>query len=361
MTELPDNCNEAKKTTWLQGHGQFFSGQRGQKVELPCSESETTRDLVYSYATNLGIVDSRQALKDLLDSLRENAPRRLVPSDISWTNFGWAAVVGCTVCSTGCHFCYAELLHDQRHEIYKRNDGLWRPDGNRMAAQYALPFSTVQLLPERLGSPLRTNKPGRVFVNASSDVFHRDVPVDFIQMMFFVMGACPHLTFQILTKRPERLVELAGRLPWFPNIHMGVTVESDQTAYRVDLLKQVPATVRWISAEPLLSSLSNLDLSGIHWVIVGGETGAKDQKIRAAHPDWFRELRDHCRQSKVAFFFKQLGSWVHDSQLEGACLVNKTRGRPIYDWPDGTRSYRFGRVRIHDRLDGAEHREFPTA
>ncbi|MCA8936476.1 MAG: DUF5131 family protein [Planctomycetes bacterium] len=326
----------------------------------PLTLNQEVVDRVFDHAFDLGIASSREALNMQLNQMYQQAPRGLIRSQISWTTYGWACIVGCTACSSGCIFCYAKMLHDRRHEIYLKNNGCWKPDGKRMPVQYAKPFGEIQLLTERLGMPLRTRTPGRVFVNASSDVFHEEVPIDYIQKMFLVMGSCPHLRFQILTKRAKRLHELADRLPWFDNIEMGVTVDDHNAVKRAELLKQTPAKTKWVSAEPLLSPLREMNLSGLDWVVAGGETGAKEQKIRAAHPDWYRELRAACREANVAFFFKQTGDWVHESQLADTGLTGSTAGRPIHEWPDGTRSFRFGRVIRHDILDGQKLQEYPT-
>lgn len=318
-------------------------------------------DTIWAQVEATGFLESRDQMCAMLEYLYRTAAHGLCRSDISWTQYGWACIVGCTECSAGCLYCYAKELHNRRHEIYVRNGGLWKPGGRSMPRQYAKPFGVVQLLYERLGMPLRTRNRGRVFVNASSDVFHPMVPLNYIQTMFLAMGASPNLTFQVLTKRPERMVLEAAKLPWFPNIHMGVTVESAAHAYRKELLLQVPAAVKWISAEPLLGSLGDLDFAGIDWVVVGGESGHSKQRIRPAHPDWYRELRDKCLREGNAFFFKQVGHWVHESQLADTGLTAKTRRRPVHIWPDGSCSYRFGRVVKHDILDGREHKVYPAA
>jgi len=143
-----------------------------------------------------------------------------------------------------------------------------------------------------------------IFVNSMSDLFHEDIPVEFIERVFEVMVAADHHTFQILTKRHERLAALASDLPWPDNVWMGVTIENRRFVHRADYLREVPAPVRFISAEPLLGPLEGLDLTGIHWLISGGESGPRHRPVKA---DWLRELRDRCRQEDVAYFFKQWG------------------------------------------------------
>jgi protein gp37 len=143
-----------------------------------------------------------------------------------------------------------------------------------------------------------------IFVNSMSDLFHEGIPVNYIEQVFEVMGQAEHHTFQILTKRHERLAELAPQLPWHPNIWIGVSIENRRFVSRADYLREVNAAVRFISAEPLLGPLAGLDLSGIHWLIAGGESGPKHRPVRV---EWLRDLRDRCVDEDVAFFFKQWG------------------------------------------------------
>jgi protein gp37 len=163
--------------------------------------------------------------------------------------------------------------------------------------------------PNELNLPRSWKAPRTIFVNSMSDLFHPDVPDHFIEDVFRVMTETPLHTYQVLTKRAQRLSKLAPRLPWPENVWMGVSVESDRYSFRVDHLRKVPAAVRFISAEPLLGSLSSLDLRDINWLIAGGESG---HGARPMHPDWVRELRDKCANNDVAFFFKQWGAWAPD-------------------------------------------------
>jgi len=158
--------------------------------------------------------------------------------------------------------------------------------------------------PAMLSAPLKWRRSRRVFVNSMSDLFHEKVPERFIQKVFGVMVQAQQHSFQVLTKRADRLAMLAPRLPWPQNVWMGVTVESAAYVNRVDLLRTVPAAVRFLSIEPLLGAIPNLDLTGIHWVIAGGESGPG---ARPMDPDWVRDIRDQCRAAKVPFFFKQWG------------------------------------------------------
>ena len=203
-------------------------------------------------------------------------------TSIEWTDKSWNPVTGCTKISPGCIHCYAEAI-TKRFRF---------PNG-----------FDLTLYPERLQQPLSWKKPSKIFVNSMSDLFHEKVPLDFIQSVFQTIEKTPQHTYQILTKRPERLIELAPDLEFHKNIWLGVSVESQDYISRIDLLRQVPANVRFLSCEPLLGSLY-LDLTNIDWVIVGGESG---EKYRPINLDWVRDIRDQCRRSKVAFFFKQVG------------------------------------------------------
>jgi protein gp37 len=159
------------------------------------------------------------------------------------------------------------------------------------------------LHPDRLEEPKRWKQPSRIFVNSMSDLFHEKMPISFLKQVFDVMAACPQHTFQALTKRHERMLELAPLLNWTDNIWMGVSVENQKYIHRVDYLRQVPAKVRFLSCEPLLGPLE-LNLKDIHWVITGGESGIKHRPIEE---DWVRSIRDQCKEAKVAFFHKQWG------------------------------------------------------
>jgi protein gp37 len=162
----------------------------------------------------------------------------------------------------------------------------------------------VTLHPQTLTAPLRWRKPRVVFVNSMSDLFHEAIPTDYIQQVFDVMKSAPQHTFQVLTKRHERLSELAGELPWPDNVWMGVSIENRRFVHRADHLRRVPAAVRFISAEPLLGPLEDLLLEGIDWLIAGGESGSQHRPVRQ---EWLTELRDECVAAGVAFFFKQWG------------------------------------------------------
>ena len=210
-------------------------------------------------------------------------------SAIEWTEATWNPLTGCTKISPGCKNCYAERMA-------LRLQAMGQPN-------YAKGFA-LALHEHMLDAPLQWKKPRRVFVNSMSDLFQDSVPVDFIRKVFAVMGAASHHQFQILTKRSERLHVLNELLEWMPNIWMGVSVESRKYAFRIEHLRQTYARIKFLSLEPLLAPLGKLDLSGIDWVIVGGESGPR---ARPMDPAWAREIRDQCIASNIPFFFKQWG------------------------------------------------------
>ncbi len=240
-------------------------------------------------------------------------------SSIGWTDATWNPTVGCTRVTGGCDGCYAFALHDRRHAIYLANNGRWSPDGPVMPAQYARPFSELQLLPERLDWPLHQKKPLRIFVNSVSDLFHSQVPDAFILQVFSVMRQAHWHTFQILTKRPGRLRKISSRLTWSRNIGIGVSIERDELTRRADALRSIPAGFRFLSLGPLLGPLPSLDLTDINWVITGGESGPG---ARPCDPDWVRTIRDQCQANQVAFFHKQWGG--HTPKSGGRLLDDRT-------------------------------------
>ena len=208
---------------------------------------------------------------------------------IEWSEATWNPVTGCDKVSPGCAHCYAETFAER-----------WRGVPGH---PYSQGFD-LRLWPERLELPLRWRRPKMIFVNSMSDLFHESIPFEFVERVFAVMAEAEHHTFQVLTKRHERLAELAPDLPWAPNVWMGVSIENRRWVRRADYLREVPATVRFISAEPLLGPLEGLDLTDVDWLIAGGESGYGH---RPAQVEWIRELRDRCGAEGVAFFFKQWG------------------------------------------------------
>ncbi len=210
-------------------------------------------------------------------------------SPIEWTDATWNPVTGCTKISPGCKHCYAERMAERLQLMGQRN--------------YANGFE-LTLQPHMLELPLKLKTPKRIFVNSMSDLFHADVPVSYIKDVFAVMKRAPWHQYQVLTKRSERLRELSSQLEWTPQIWMGVSVENQDYVERIDDLRQTGAWVKFLSLEPLLGPLRELDLTGIDWAIVGGESGPG---ARAVDPAWVKEIRDQCVRAGVAFFFKQWG------------------------------------------------------
>ena len=213
----------------------------------------------------------------------------MASSRIEWTESTWNPVTGCTKISPGCANCYAERMAKRLHAMGQAN--------------YVNGFD-VTMHPHVLDKPLKWKKPQTVFVNSMSDLFHEDVPLDFIQQVFDVMRRADWHLFQILTKRSGRLADLALLIDWPENVWMGVTVESADYAGRIDDLRRVHAATRFLSLEPLLGPLPNLNLDGIDWVIVGAESGPGARPMAEA---WATDLRDQCLQARVPFFFKQWG------------------------------------------------------
>jgi protein gp37 len=248
-------------------------------------------------------------------------------SAIEWTDATWNPVTGCTKISPGCRFCYADRLA-------RRLQAMGNP-------RYRNAFA-VTLHPDQLEMPLRWRAPRRIFVNSMSDLFHPQVPFEYVDRVFDVMARSPQHVFQVLTKRPERMVlwQTGGppvkSIP--ANVWMGTSVESLRYAWRVDRLRQVNAAVRFISAEPLLGPLHQLDLTGIAWLIAGGESaGTRARALVAPSPagltpkpnasEWVTRLRDHCLAAGVAFFFKQWGG--HTPKAGGRTL----EGREWSEYP----------------------------
>lgn len=223
-------------------------------------------------------------------------------SSIEWTEATWNPVTGCSKVSPGCAHCYAEAFSERFRGV--------------PGHPYEQGFD-LKLWPERLRLPLTWRSPRMIFVNSMSDLFHEGVARDYVTDVFDVMREAHWHTFQVLTKRHERLVQLAPQLRWPGNVWMGVSIENRRFVHRADYLRQVPAAVRFISAEPLLGSLDGLDLTEIDWLIAGGESGHGHRPVRA---EWLLELRDQCQRAGVPFFFKQWGG-----------RTNKAGGRLLED------------------------------
>lgn len=300
-------------------------------------------------------------------------------TEISWTDATWSPVTGCTRISDGCTNCYIERTPPFRMAHRRFNgDGVGSTTG-------------VQLHPERLRIPMHWRKPRKVFVCSMADLFHDDVPDDYIASVFGVMAVCPDHPFQVLTKRPTRMRSLLGGdfrdqvaeettellattpppgrywpltfdrttedgfniwgpVAWpLPNVWVGTTVESADYLWRIDKLRENPAAVRFLSLEPLLGPLPNLDLTGIDWVIVGGESGPG---ARPMHPAWVRDIRDQCQAAGVAFHFKQWGEWTPERGV---------RHNDFHQFDNDPGSYvmRVGKKAAGRELDGRTWDEYP--
>ncbi len=228
----------------------------------------------------------------------------MTQSSIEWTEMTWNPTTGCDKVSAGCKFCYAEVMTRRLQAM-----GL---------KKYQNGFN-IQVHEEELSKPFSWKKPKMVFVNSMSDLFHKKVPVKFIQKVFEVMRNNPQHVFQILTKRADILqrYDREGLLNWSPNIWMGVSVENQKVTNRIDLLRETNAKIKFLSCEPLLGPLPQLNLKNIDWVIVGGESGHKPRKMK---PEWVLDIKDQCQAAHVPFFFKQWGGTnkkKNGRQLEG--------------------------------------------
>ena len=230
--------------------------------------------------------------------VRATSTRLMSKTSIEWTDTTWNPTTGCDRVSSGCDNCYALTLAKRLKAMgvaKYQNDGNPRTSG---------PGFGLTLHESTLVAPYKWKSPRLVFVDSMSDLFHPDVPLPFIQKVFGVIADTPRHTYQILTKRSKRLALLAPSLDWSPNLWMGVSVENPRYAFRIRHLSSVGASVRFVSAEPLLAPIPDLDLASIHWLIAGGESGPGARPVEA---DWVRDLRDQCRTAGVAFFFKQWG------------------------------------------------------
>lgn len=213
----------------------------------------------------------------------------MAQSNIEWTESTWNPITGCNKISPGCKHCYAERMAFRLQAMGQPN--------------YANGFN-LTLHEHMLEHPLNWKKPQVIFVNSMSDLFHTNVPLNFIQKVFHTMRRAHWHQFQILTKRSERLLELSSQIDWPDNVWMGVSVENEDYAFRIDHLRQTGAKTKFLSLEPLLGPLKNLELRNIDWVIVGGESGPG---ARPMQPEWVTDIRDQCLKTNVPFFFKQWG------------------------------------------------------
>lgn len=239
-------------------------------------------------------------------------------SSIEWTEQTWNPTTGCTKVSPGCKNCYAEVMARRLHAMG--------------AAGYENEFK-LTLHPQRLEQPIKRKKPTVYFVNSMSDLFHEEVPDEFLDQVFNVIRKTPQHTYQILTKRAERLPGYFNDRSCPDNVWLGVSVEDKQYGVpRIDYLRQVKARIRFLSVEPLLEDVGELDLSEIHWVIVGGESG---RKARPMKPEWVANIQHQAEESAVAFFFKQWGRWGVDGVSRGKKANGRLyRGRTWDNYPE---------------------------
>ena len=277
-------------------------------------------------------------------------------TSIEWAEFSWNPVTGCSSVSEGCKNCYARRM------------------ARRLAGRYGYPaypnHFDVALHPDRLDVPLRRKKPTMYFVCSMSDLFHEDVPISFLHRIFNVFASCKQHVFLVLTKRPERMaifttmwtedVRFINCTPddWaLPNLYLGVSVENQATADgRHGYLHQCPAAVKFVSYEPALASIDWAGWEFVSQIISGGESGPG---ARPSHPDWHRATRDFCQARGIAYFFKQHGAWLHESQID-EWYPYEIDSREHYTWPDLSWSVRVGKKRAGRLLDGREHNELPS-
>jgi protein gp37 len=235
-------------------------------------------------------------------------------SNIEWTQSTWNPIRGCTRVSEGCKFCYAERIAARFSREGLAYEGL-----AKMTKAGPRWSNEVRLVEELLDAPLKWKKPQLVFVNSMSDLFHEDVPLDFILKVFDTMCKAEQHHFQVLTKRSKQLVKLNSELKWPENVWMGVSVENQDYKFRIDDLRETDAHIKFLSLEPLIGELRNLDLTDIDWVIVGGESGPG---ARPMQEEWVIDIRDQCKQASVPFFFKQWGG--RNKKRKGRVLEEKT-------------------------------------
>ncbi len=229
----------------------------------------------------------------------------MAQSSIEWTEMTWNPTTGCDKLSAGCKFCYAEVMTRRLKAMGQE--------------KYADGFKIIRTHESELARPFTWRKPKVVFVNSMSDLFHVNVPLPFIQRVFDTMNRCPQHTFQVLTKRAELVAEYSEHLTWTRNIWMGVSVEDYRVRHRIEFLQQSGAQTKFLSLEPLLGPLPNLNLTGIDWVIVGGESGRKPRPMQEV---WVEDIRQQCEAAGVAFFFKQWGGV--NKKASGRTLNNRT-------------------------------------
>jgi protein gp37 len=247
----------------------------------------------------------------------------MAETSIEWTDATWNPVAGCTVLTAGCTNCYAMRMAARLDAMgVAKYNGLTRRSGGR-----SVWTGKLRVDEKSLNTPKAWSKPRKVFVNSTSDLFHEGVPVNFIERVWQVMKDTPRHTYQILTKRPERMADVLSNEPFevLPNVWLGTSVEDGRVLHRLDEIRRVPAAIRFVSLEPLIGSVAAGDLTNIHWAIVGGESGPRAREMK---PEWAEEIRDMCMRSETAFFFKQ---WGGTRPKSGGRMLN---GREWNQYPD---------------------------
>ncbi len=250
-------------------------------------------------------------------------------SAIEWTDATWNPVAGCSVMSAGCTNCYAMQMARRLESMgVEKYRGLTRKSGSKTVWK-----GIVHEDHGSLDIPVRWKKPRKIFVNSMSDLFHPSVSTEFISGVWSVMEQTPRHSYQILTKRPDRMVELSvsGQLSKLPNVWLGTSVENESVVERIDELRKVPAAIRFISFEPLIGPVGFVDLTGVDWAIVGGESGPGARPVRE---EWIDEIHDACRRLNTKFFFKQWGAWGKDNKRRSKKLNGRTyRGQTWDEMP----------------------------
>ncbi|UES42137.1 phage Gp37/Gp68 family protein [Roseibium aggregatum] len=253
----------------------------------------------------------------------------MAETEIEWTDATWNPVAGCNIMSAGCTNCYAmQMAYRLEAMGVDKYSGLTRKSGGRRIWNGVIREDRASL-----EIPVRWKRPRKIFVNSMSDLFHPSVSSSFIEDVWSVMARTPHHHYQILTKRPDRMAEIVSSIQTKPlrNVWLGTSVESEEVSARIDELRRVSASIRFISFEPLIASVGKIDLSDIHWAIVGGESGPRARPIKEA---WIDEIHDACRVSETAFFFKQWGTWGKDNKRRSKKLNGRQyRGRTWDEMP----------------------------
>jgi len=234
----------------------------------------------------------------------------MAQSSIEWTELTWNPTTGCSKVSAGCKYCYAEIMTRRLKAMGQE--------------KYSEGFKKVRIHPTTLKIPYTWKNSKVVFVNSMSDLFHEDIPIEYIKDVFKVMNECEQHIFQVLTKRSERLLEISGELEWTKNIWMGVSVEDDKVVHRINDLAKTSAKIKFLSLEPLIGPLKDLDLAGIDWVIVGGESGFSPREMKK---EWAVDILNQCEDYNVPFFFKQ---WGGKNKKKAGRVLN---GRTYDDMP----------------------------